>query len=262
MGDKTIIAWTDHTQNFWMGCSAVSPGCEKCYMFAAQERYGRDPFRVTRTGGSIWKQPARWNAEARAEGKRHRVFTCSWSDFFHRDADAWRGDAWDIIKRTPYLDYQILTKRPGRIREHLPVDWGTGYPNVWLGVSVESREWLWRLNTLREIPATVRFVSFEPLLESVAPMNLAGIHWAIVGGESGPGFRPMDHQWAREIRDASRASGTAFFFKQSAAARTEMGIALLEADGSSRVIREYPLSHSVAAVNIPTPIIAPSPSLF
>jgi protein gp37 len=203
-------------------------------MFTAQERYGQDPSRVTRT--KTWGDPLKWQREAEAKGIHELVFTCSWSDWFHEDADAWRPEAWAIIKRCKNLHFQILTKRPERIAAHLPPDWGpNGYPNVWLGVSVENNRHVHRVDVLRPIPAAVRFISGEPLLGPLPDLNLQGIHWLIVGGESGPGFRPMDHAWARSLRDYARASGTAFFFKQSAAPKTEMGI---ELDGE--VVREYP----------------------
>jgi protein gp37 len=176
---------------------------------------------------------------AQASGKRENVFTCSWSDFFHSAADAWRPEAWEIIRACDWLNFQILTKRIERVRECLPSDWGErGYPNVWLGVSVENKRFLWRVNQLREIPAQVHFVSGEPLLEDISDdLDLTGIEWFIVGGESGPNFRPMPHDWARRLRDKCHAHipRVAFFFKQSAARWTEMGTTL---DG--RPWREYP----------------------
>jgi protein gp37 len=174
------------------------------------------------------------------------VFTCSWSDFFIADADPWRPDAWAIMRRTPNLIYQILTKRPELIAYRLPTDWRDGYPNVWLGVSVENKRFLTRMNTLRRVPATLRFVSAEPLLEDITPeleRHVDGFSWVIVGGESGNGgndFRPMPHQWARNIRDLCQRTGIAFFFKQSAAIRTEMGTTL---DG--RYYREYPAGYGL-----------------
>lgn len=149
------------------------------------------------------------------------VFTCSWSDWFHPAADAWRPEAWAIVRATPHLTYQILTKRPELITERLPPDWGQGYENVWLGVSVENSRFTWRAETLAEIPAVTRFVSAEPLLGSLfiagrrkRPLELRAIDWVIVGGESGPDARAMDVAWAREIAEACRATGTAFFMKQ------------------------------------------------
>jgi protein gp37 len=142
-----------------------------------------------------------------------------------------------VIRRCPNLIFQILTKRPERIADGLPNDWDAGFPNVWLGVSVERNDYVWRADVLRTIPAAVRFVSAEPLLEPVPDLTLTGIDWLIVGGESGPGFRPMDHEWARQLRDRALAEGVAFFFKQSAAPRTEMGT---ELDG--REWRQMPVS--------------------
>jgi len=224
MGQQTIISWTERTWNPWRGCTKISPGCKNCYMFTAQKRYGRDPAVVVRT--KTWKDPARWQRRAATEGWRELVFTCSWSDWFHETADAWRDDAWQVVRSCPNMIFQILTKRPERIADHLPSDWRDGYENVWLGTSIETSEYTGRADMLRDVPAAVRFVSAEPLLGPLDELNLDGIDWLIVGGESGPGFRPMDHTWARVLRDRAIAAGVAFFFKQSAAARTEMGTSL------------------------------------
>jgi len=243
MGDTTKISWTNRTWNPWRGCTRVSPGCAHCYALARMDKLGFNPFTVTRT--KTWADPLRWQAQAQAAGSQERVFTCSWSDWFHPDADAWRLEAWEIARRCPNLIFQILTKRPELIPHRVPVEWtrydrSTGfslaYPNVWLGVSVENANFLHRMDSLRQIPAAVRFISAEPLLAPLGTLNLEGFHWVIVGGESGPGFRPMDHAWAREIRDQCQREHVAFFFKQSAAIRTEMGT---ELDG--REWKEYPL---------------------
>lgn len=234
MGESTLIAWTDKTWNPWRGCDKISPGCAHCYMFTQQERYGHNPSVVTRT--TTWNQPDKWEREALRDNTTFRVFTCSWSDFFHTDADPWRDEAWKIIKRTPHLTYQVLTKRPENILSRLPSDWGHGYPNVWLGVSVENDRFTCRVDLLRHIPAQVRFISAEPLLGPLPSLNLKGIDWIIVGGESGNNYRPMDHDWAVSILIDARAHGTAYFFKQSAAPKTEMGIELK----GIGVIREYP----------------------
>jgi protein gp37 len=235
MAEKSIISWTDRTWNPWRGCTKISPGCTNCYMFTAQERYGRDPKKVERT--KTWGDPVRWQKEAAAAGRTDLVFTCSWSDWFHADADAWRDEAWAVIKKCPNLNFQVLTKRSERIADHLPADWGPqGYPNVWLGVSVENKRYgLPRIDHLRTVPAVVRFLSVEPLLEDLGTVNLTGIDWVLVGGESGPGYRHMDHAWAISLRDQCKAAGVAFHFKQSSAPRTEMGVEL-----EGRIIREYP----------------------
>lgn len=234
MAEKTKIAWTSKTWNPWAGCTRISPGCAHCYMFAGQERLGSDPNIVRRT--KTWGDPVRWEREAAARNKTEMVFTCSWSDWFHEDADQWRAEAWAVVKRCPHLLFQILTKRDDRIAENLPADWGDGYQNVWLGASIENDRHVYRANTLRTIPAAIRFLSLEPLLGPLPSLDLTGIHWIIVGGESGPNFRPMPHQWARDVHDQCLAAQIPYFFKQSAAPRTEMGIRL-EGRG---IVREYP----------------------
>jgi protein gp37 len=132
-------------------------------MFREQERYKQDPTKVRRTAPATFGSPLRWKAP-------RLIFTCSWSDFFHIDADNWRAEAWDIIRRTPHHTYQVLTKRPERILEHLPADWGEGYPNVWLGTSVENQRWVTRVPLLLAVPARVHWISAEPLL---GPLSLA-----------------------------------------------------------------------------------------
>jgi protein gp37 len=142
---------------------------------------------------------------------------------------------WRLIRQTPWLDWQLLTKRPERIAAQLPGDWNSGYANVWLGTSIESNHYVERADHLRKIPATVRFVSYEPALGPLDGLNLDGLDWVIYGGESGPGYRPHDLAWPRQMRQKCQAAGVAFFFKQSSAPRTEMGIAL---DGE--IVRQYP----------------------
>ena len=140
-----------------------------------------------------------------------RVFTCSWSDWFIEEADAWREEAYEIIHATPHHTYQILTKRIDRAAEH----WPDAFSNAWLGVSVEDRKYgLPRIDILREIPASVRFLSIEPQIEDLGTLDLRGIHWVIIGGESGHGARPFDIAWARSVIEQCRAAGVACFVKQ------------------------------------------------
>ncbi len=214
MGEKTGIQWTDHTWNPWQGCEHVSPGCDNCYMFRDMRRYGKNPERVVRSSPQTFNKPLRWNREAAAAGVRRRVFLASWSDFFIKEADPWRDEAWAIVKACTHLDFQVLTKRHGRIATHLPADWGDGYPNAWLGVSAENRLW-WdlRVPVLRRIPAAVRFVSYEPALGSIAGADATGIDWVIIGGESAPA-RPFEIRWAREAIVICRRDGAAPFVKQ------------------------------------------------
>lgn len=245
MGESTAIAWTDRTWNPWRGCTKISPGCDNCYMFRQQRKSGLDPEVVTRT--KTWGDPAKWQKAAAAAGRTERIFTCSWSDWFHPAADGFRAEAWATIAATPNLTYQILTKRARRMAlgyadgTLFPSNWLDGYQNVWLGVSVESPDYIERIDYLQKVPAAVRFLSVEPLIKRLPDnLDLWGIDWVIVGGESGQGFRPMPHEWASAIEAQCREQGVAFFFKQSAAYRTEMGIEL-----NGRVVREYPTPRQV-----------------
>lgn len=210
MGDTTAIQWTDKTWNPWQGCTQVTAGCDHCYMFRDKVRYGQDPTAVVRSKPPTFDKPLTWREPA-------RVFTCSWSDWFHPAADAWRDAAWAIVGATPHLTYQILTKRPNRIAGHLPADWGeTGYPNVWLGVSVEAAATSFRVQQLGRVPAAVRFVSYEPALGPFWP-GLWGdvLDWVIVGGESGGReARPFDLRWAADAIQQGRAHGIPIFVKQ------------------------------------------------
>lgn len=199
MGETSSIQWTDATWNPWHGCVKVSPGCKYCYMYRDKEKYGQDPMKVVRSKGNF-KDPLKWY-------EPKKIFTCSWSDWFIDQADGWRDEAWTIIKATPQHSYQILTKRPERVRAHLPTDWGEGYPNVWLGVSVESQDQVDRIDLLEDIPARVKFISFEPLIGPVTHGFRADVDWIILGGESGNDtgkyrYRPCEVKWMTDIMSA------------------------------------------------------------
>jgi len=216
MAQDSKIGWTDHTQNFWWGCHKVSEECRFCYIASIMKRGGYEPFRGPMKTKN-WQNPYSWDRAAAKAGKRARVFTCSMSDFFHPGADAWRADAWAVIRECKNLDWLILTKRPERIREHLPADWHQGYPNVWLGVTAGRMSSLPRVETLVSIPAVIRFVSAEPLLERVdlRPF-LSKLDWVITGCERAKKGerRLMDLEWVREIDRHCRAHGVHHFFKQ------------------------------------------------
>ncbi len=218
MAQESRIEWTEATWNPWHGCSKISPGCAHCYMYRDKRRYGQDPEAVVRSKTSF-DAPIKWN-------RGRMIFTCSWSDFFIERADPWREDAWDIIRRTPQHTYQILTKRPDRVKRHLPTGWP--FPNVWLGVSVENPRFYWRIQALREVACPVRFLSLEPLLGRLPLLPLEGIAWVVVGGESGPLCRPMSPEWVREIRDQCDVSQAAFFFKQWGGTRKNLTGRLLD----------------------------------
>lgn len=144
------------------------------------------------------------------------MFTCSWSDWFIEQADEWRDEAWSIIRKTPHLTYQILTKRPENILARLPKDWGAGYENVWLGVSVESQEYLYRAEMLSRVNSVIRFISYEPALGAVdfSPV-LPAYQWLISGGESGYTPRPAKAEWFESVRDQCDRFGVAYFHKQN-----------------------------------------------
>src|SRR4051794_16185793 len=226
MAVGTGIEWTDATWNPVAGCTAISPGCTNCYaarmagrlvLMGAEKYVGT----VRRSGRrSVWtgklsvdegtiRAPLAWR-------RSRRVFVNSMSDLFHEGipAPALRRIG-AVMAEAHWHTFQVLTKRPERMRAFMAGGELAPLPNVWLGTSVESADYLHRLDELRATPTpAVRFVSFEPLLGSVEDADLTGIGWAIVGGESGPGARPMQRLWVEEIRAACAASGTAFFFKQ------------------------------------------------
>jgi len=222
---ETSIEWTDSTWNPVAGCAVISAGCTNCYamrMAARLEAMNVEKYSgLTRKSGGryVWTGrirldegalsiPLRWK-------KARKIFVNSMSDLFHQDVPSeFVARVWSVMSKTPHHTYQILTKRPDRLKnvqeqQALPL-----LPNVWLGTSVEDSRVLHRIDELRGAPAAVRFVSFEPLIGSVAGANLNGIQWAIVGGESGPRARPMEEKWVEEIHSLCLDAETAFFFKQ------------------------------------------------
>lgn len=222
---ETSIEWTDVTWNPVAGCTIATAGCTNCYamrMAARLEAMGVDKYiGTTRKSGGR----AKWTGQIVLDPKTltipmtwkkpRKVFVNSMSDLFHPDVPAdFIAQVWATMAATPHHTYQILTKRPERMAEVLSVAEFAVLPNVWLGTSVEDSRVVHRLDSLRQVPAAVRFVSFEPLIGSVSGAELLDIHWAIIGGESGPDARPMDPTWVDEIHDACRRAGTAFFFKQ------------------------------------------------
>ena len=233
MGAHTHIEWTDHTFNPWEGCTKVSPGCTHCYAESRNQRYSRGanwgpgaPRR--RTSANNWNEPIRWNKKAEEASRlsygtapRPRVFCASLADIFDIEVpDQWRMDMWALIEKCPWLDWQLLTKRPQYVEQLVPMAWLSGHwpANVWLGTTVEDqRRADERIPILLTLPAPVRFLSCEPLLTAL-DVNLVlrsgSIHWVICGGESGPQARPMDPTWARGLRDQCQSAGVPFLFKQ------------------------------------------------
>lgn len=219
----TSIEWTDATWNPVAGCTILTAGCKNCYamrMAARLEAMGVEKYAgLTRKSGGRAKWTGKLFLDRRSLAipatwsKPRRVFVNSMSDLFHGDVPPeFIAEVWQVMADTPRHTYQILTKRPDRMMEIVPSL--RKLPNVWLGTSVEDEQVLHRVDKLRQVPAVVRFISFEPLIGSVSSANLSDIHWAIVGGESGPKARYMDPDWVDEIEMMCRRSGTAFFFKQ------------------------------------------------
>ena len=222
---ETSIVWTDATWNPVAGCLIISPGCTNCYAMRMAARL--EAMRVPKYEGLTRKSGQRyiWTGKVRLDEasldiplkwkKPRKIFVNSMSDLFHTDVPPdFIARVWSVMERTPQHTYQNLTKRPERMREVLTTLGLPALEHVWLGTSVEDSAVLSRLDDLRATPAIIRFVSFEPLIGSVANADLTDIHWAIVGGESGPRARPMNQIWVDEIRLRCRTSGTAFFFKQ------------------------------------------------
>lgn len=214
MGKHSDIGWTEATWNPWTGCRKKSPGCTNCYMFTEKKQYGQDPTRVARSK-TTFRDPLKWK-------NRTVIFTCSWSDWFIEEADdGWRAEAWEIIRQTPQHIYQILTKRPERMLEHLPwITEGTApWPNVWLGVSVETQRYAdERIPLLLQAPAALRFISCEPTLGPIdLRPYLPDLDWIIVGGESGAKRRPMELPWLEQIVRDCFAYERPIFVKQDVA---------------------------------------------
>lgn len=213
MTTTSRIEWTEQTWNPTIGCTKVSPGCKHCYAETLARRLQAMGLEAYRNGFRLNLLPDRLD-EPRLRKKPTIYFVNSMSDLFHeRIPDSFIDAVMAVIADTPHHRYQILTKRHTRLADyfaHRPVP-----PNVWLGVSVENRRHgVPRIDALRHIPAKIRFLSCEPLLEDLGELDLSGIHWAIVGGESGAKARPMQPEWARAIRRQCVAQGVTFFFKQ------------------------------------------------
>jgi protein gp37 len=216
---NTSIEWTDKSWNPVTGCTKVSPGCIHCYAETITKRF-RFPngFDLTLYPERV-HQPLSWK-------KPSKIFVNSMSDLFHEEIPlSFIQSVFETIKRTPQHIYQILTKRPERLIELIPdLEF---HKNIWLGVSVESQDYISRIDLLRQVPANVRFLSCEPLLGSLY-LDLTNIDWVIVGGESGEKHRPINLDWVRDIRDQCRRSKVAFFFKQVGGRTSKAGGNLLD----------------------------------
>src|SRR3984893_11255208 len=236
MATKSSIEWTEATWNPVTGCTKISPGCKFCYAERLTLRFGRSKFNDVTTHPDRLLLPLRWR-------EPRRIFVNSMSDLFHeRVSDTFISRVIDVARLAPHHTFQVLTKRADRL-----LRWHKRYcqsipANVWLGVSVESEQYAWRVERLRQVDIAVRFISAEPLLGSLNSLNLSGISWVISGGESGGppsralvektihGWKPKEAAiaWVRELRDLCRASGVAFFHKQWGGLRPTSGGRLLD----------------------------------
>lgn len=267
--ENSKIEWTDHTANFWWGCMKVSAGCANCYAETWANRWGKQIWGPASTTEREYKKAAwvdvpRWNAQAKADGVRRRVFVQSMADFFedHPQVLPWRNKALRLMAECTSLDFQVLTKRPENIVQMLPTDWrphkwGRIPDHIWIGTSVENQEAAdKRIPELLKVPAKVRFLSCEPLLGPVdlelipgalygkgwpdttrgrggiggqaITFDPGGIDWVIAGAESGHAARQMDLDWVRGLRDDCLVAGVPFFFKQMLVNGKKVGLPELD----------------------------------
>jgi protein gp37 len=217
MSEHSAIEWTDATWNPIRGCTKITPGCDRCYAETFAERFRGVPNHPYEQGFDLrlvpekLAEPLRWKTPK-------MIFVNSMSDLFHKDVpEAYVEAVCRTMERANWHTYQVLTKRSSRLRNMLQtrLQSTAGLPHIWWGVSVEDRlHGLPRIEHLRQAPAAVRFLSVEPLLEDLGEVNLDGIHWVIVGGESGAGARPLQQEWVLSLRDQCAKASVPFFFKQ------------------------------------------------
>jgi protein gp37 len=230
MADHSSIEWTEATWNPTTGCDRISSGCDNCYALTLAKRLKAmgnpkyqldgDP-RTSGPGFGVAIHPESLDLPRRWREPR-LVFVNSMSDLFHAHVpDEFVRQVFDVMVETPQHTYQLLTKRPKRLaRMAASLPWPS---NVWMGVTVENQATAWRVDELLKVPAAVRFISAEPLLEALPGLPLEGIHWLIAGGESGRGHRPVHDEWLLQLKDQCAQSGTAFFFKQWGGHRPKAG---------------------------------------
>ncbi len=225
MADGTQIEWTDATWNPVTGCSKITAGCDNCYAERFSERFRGVPGHPFENGFDLTLRPARLVQPLSWKAPR-RIFVNSMSDLFHKEVPRFFIDrVFDTMEKANWHTFQVLTKRSSLLTRYLNHRYLTAAApsHIWLGVSVEDAKNAVRIKHLKAARASVKFVSFEPLIGPVGRIDLSGIDWAIVGGESGPRARPMEEAWAVELRDQCRAQNVAFFFKQWGGIRPKTG---------------------------------------
>ena len=246
MANTTAIEWTDATWNPVTGCTKISAGCERCYAERFSERFRGTPGHPFEKGFDLTLRPERLDQPLRWRTSR-MVFVNSMSDLFHKRVPTeFISNVCDTMERAHWHTFQVLTKRSSRMRDFLRQRYsGTRGPtHMWFGVSTEDGSKKSRIRHLREAPAGMRFLSIEPLIGPMGNLDLDGIDWVIVGGESGPGARPMAPEWVREVRDQCLASGVAFFFKQWGGLRPKSGGRQLD----GREWSQFPYSRAPCAI--------------
>jgi protein gp37 len=239
MADHSGIEWTEATWNPTVGCTKVSPGCDRCYAERITRRFpGTYPqgFALTLRPDAL-ELPFRWR-------RPRAVFVNSMSDLFHADVpEEFLRQVFEVMSQCPHHTFQVLTKRAERLARLAPrLEWPS---NVWMGVSVESPDYAWRIDYLRRVPAAVRFISAEPLIAPLPSLDLTGMHWLIAGGESQSGCRPARDEWFRDLRDQCNAAGIAFFLKQLGGHPSKRGGADARLDGVRWI--ESPVTRDCAA---------------
>jgi protein gp37 len=245
MAEKSSIEWTDATWNPVRGCTKVSPGCTHCYAETFAERFRGVKGHPFEQGFDLRLVPEKLKAPI-SWRKPLRIFVNSMSDLFHDQvSDDYIAAVAEVMVQANWHTYQVLTKRSARMAELLRtrLSFAAALPHIWWGVSVENQRYgLPRIDDLRGTPARTRFLSIEPLLEDLGPVDLSGIHWVIVGGESGHGARPMERNWVISIRKQCRKNRVPFFFKQWGGARKSLTGRLLD----GRTYDEMPLALEIA----------------
>lgn len=225
MANGTTIEWTDATWNPVTGCTKISPGCDNCYAERFSERFRGTPGHPFEPGFDLTLRPQRLQQPLNWRAPR-MIFVNSMSDLFHKKVRReFIGKVFDTMERANWHTFQVLTKRSSIMRDFLHARYGGDRcpSHIWCGVSVEDGKRKSRIQHLQDAPAGIRFLSIEPLIAPVGALNLDGIDWVIVGGESGPGAREMHSEWVRHIRDQCGKKGVAFFFKQWGGIRPKSG---------------------------------------
>jgi protein gp37 len=250
MADKTAIEWTNATWNPVTGCTKISPGCDNCYAERFSERFRGVPnhpfengFDLTLRPGRL-EQPLKWR-------KPKMIFVNSMSDLFHKEIPkAYIDQVFETMERADWHVFQVLTKRSSLMRDYVNARYGKdgeAPPHIWLGASVEDMPQKSRIKHIRDMRAATRFLSLEPLIADLGSLDLRGIHWVIVGGESGPGHRPMEEEWVVSIRDQCHAQHVAFFFKQWGGLRPKSGGRQL----NGALYDEFPSNVSTCSLFLP-----------